>query len=68
MVGKKALGAVIHTPYTAYRVGSFLIKATAMWSALQVWNHTMFPEEEKDLPEKERGRPTSSSGGIRRGT
>jgi hypothetical protein len=53
-IGRK-LGA--KTPYTAYRVGAFVTKATAFWSMLQTWNITMFPELEKQLPEEERSRP-----------
>ena len=57
MVGSKVLGSLAKSPYTAYRVGSFLIKATAMWSGLQVWNNLMFPDEEKELSSGERNRP-----------
>lgn len=56
-VGRSALGKLAKSPYIAARAGKFLIKATAFWSALQAWNHLMFPEEEKQLPEKERTRP-----------
>jgi hypothetical protein len=56
-VGRMALKGIAKTPYTAYRVGKFLIKATAFWAALQAWNHTMFPEEEKDLPTDKQSRP-----------
>jgi len=55
--GKKMLGTVAKTPYMAYKVGKFLISATAFWTALQVWNHTMFPEEEDDLAEDVKSNP-----------
>lgn len=55
--GRTMLGAVEKTPYMAYKVGKFLISATAFWSALQVWNHTMFPEEEDDLAEDIKSNP-----------
>jgi hypothetical protein len=57
MLGRKVLGGTARTPFAAYRVGKFLIKATAFWTALQVWNHTRFPEEEDQLPESVRSRP-----------
>ncbi len=55
-VGRKAL-AVSASPYTYIKVGSFLLKATAFWSALQAWNNTMFPDLEKGMPSEERNRP-----------
>lgn len=55
-VGRKLLSTGLRTPYMALRVGKFAIKATAFWSLLQVWNHTMFPEEEKLLPKEVKGR------------
>ncbi|RPI52709.1 MAG: hypothetical protein EHM49_05185, partial [Deltaproteobacteria bacterium] len=56
-VGRKAIGTLAKTPFMAYKVGKFLISATAFWSALQVWNNTMFPEEEDDLSENEQSQP-----------
>jgi N12 class adenine-specific DNA methylase len=56
-VGRKALGAFAKTPYTAWRVGKFLISATAFWAMLQAWNNLMFPEEEDELDEQNRNRP-----------
>ena len=56
-IGRKAIGTVGRSPFIAYRVGKFMLKATALWSMLQVWNHTMFPEEEEGLPERVRVRP-----------
>lgn len=52
-VAKKALGSVaIKSPYVAYKVGSFLIKATAFMSMVSAWNHLIFPEEERDLSDE----------------
>lgn len=56
-IGRKAVGGLAKTPYRAYRVGKFLVRATAFWSALQVYNNTVFPEEEKALPKEIRSRP-----------
>jgi hypothetical protein len=57
-IGKRFLGVTaVRAPYRAYRIGKFMIKATALWSLLQVWNHTRYPEEEKSLPEGIRTRP-----------
>lgn len=55
-IGNKILGTVAN-PYTAFRVGSFMMKATSLWSIMQVWNNLMFPEEEKELSPDVRGRP-----------
>ncbi len=57
VIGRKALGSLIKSPYTALRVGKFLIKASAFWAALQVWNNLKYPEEEKSLPPEIRNRP-----------
>ncbi len=57
LIGNKALATVAKSPYIAYRIGSFMVKATALWSGLQVWNHTRFPDEEKELSVEERSKP-----------
>lgn len=57
LIGRKALGSLAKSPYTAMRVGKFLIRATAFWAALQVWNNLKYPEEEKTLPPEIRNRP-----------
>jgi hypothetical protein len=57
LIGRKAAATAIKSPYIAYRVGSFMVKATALWSGLQVWNHTRFPNEEKELSVEERSKP-----------
>ncbi|MCR4293616.1 MAG: hypothetical protein NUV76_12155 [Candidatus Kuenenia sp.] len=56
-VGRHILGGIVTTPYKIYRVGKFVITATAFFSVLQVWNHFMFPDEEDELPENKRARP-----------
>ena len=56
-VGRKALGTLARTPLLAMQAGKFLLKASAMWAALQVWNNTRFPEEEASLPEGVRRSP-----------
>ncbi len=55
-IGHKVLGTVTN-PYTAFRVGSFIAKATTLWSVMQVWNNLMFPNEEKELSPDVKGRP-----------
>jgi hypothetical protein len=55
--GRQILGSIKTTPYKAYRIGKFALKASALWAATQAWNHTMYPEEEKSLPESIRNRP-----------
>jgi len=56
VVGRKVIGKAV-SPFTAYRVGKFMIKATAFWSMLQMWNHLKFPDEEEELPESVTSRP-----------
>jgi hypothetical protein len=56
-VGRKALGSLARSPYTAYRVGGFLIKATALWAMLTAWNNLMFPDEEREISEENRALP-----------
>lgn len=57
LVGRKLVGGITKSPYKIYRVGKFAIKATAFWSALQVWNHLKFPELEASLSEQEQNTP-----------
>jgi len=69
-VGAKTLGLTVRAPFKAVGllkpypskfsiigVGKFMIRATALWSFLQVWNHKMFPEEEADLGDDTAARP-----------
>lgn len=39
------------------KASNFLIKATAMWIMLQLWNNMMFPDEEKELEGNVQNRP-----------
>jgi len=41
----------------AARAGKWMLKATAFWSMLQVYNHTRFPDEERELNDFQRNRP-----------
>ncbi len=56
-VGRSAVGTLAKTPFIAYRIGKFLIAATAFWSGLQVWNHLFFPDEEDELSEDQKTQP-----------
>lgn len=56
-IGRRALGTAVRSPLIAARIGGFMIKATAFWSALQAWNYTMYPELENQLSNEERARP-----------
>lgn len=56
-VGRKLIGTIATTPFKAMRIGMFAIKATAFWAAIQAWNKTRFPKEEKELPQEIRNRP-----------
>lgn len=56
-VARKATGTLIKSPFKAYRIGKFLIKATAFWAALQVWNNTRYPDEEAELPQHVKRKP-----------
>ena len=47
----------IKAPIAALRVGRFALKATGFWTALQIYNNLVFPEEEQSLPEEVKGRP-----------
>jgi hypothetical protein len=43
-------------PRAAVGVGKLALKGSALWTALEVYNHTRFPDEEADLPEDMSGR------------
>lgn len=66
-VGYKLLGSAIKSPYTAFRVGSFVGKALTLWAVLETWNNTMFPEAEKALSPDEQARPHVTFGMNRDG-
>lgn len=56
-VGHKVLGTLARSPYTAFRVGSFVGKSLSLWAMLETWNNTMFPEAEKALSPDDQARP-----------
>ena len=57
-VGRKFVaGTVIRSPIIAYRIGKFVVMATAFWSILQAWNLLRYPDEEDDLPEDVKAKP-----------
>ena len=56
-VGRTALGTLKRSPYTAMKVGSFVLKASAFWALLQAWNLLRFPDEEEDLRKDVRNTP-----------
>jgi hypothetical protein len=56
IVGRRALKGVAKSPLVAARVGKVMLKMTALWSILQLWNNLKFPEEEKELPAEQRHR------------
>jgi hypothetical protein len=61
MVGRIAASTVKITlkrsPFIAYRIGMFLIKAVGVWAALNTYNKMRWPEEEKELPPDVRNIP-----------
>ena len=61
MVGRIALSMVKTTikrsPFIAYRIGKFLIKAVGVWAALDTYNKMRRPDEEKELPPDVRNTP-----------
>jgi cell wall-associated NlpC family hydrolase len=57
-ISKKLVGSVlIRSPYYAVATGSFVVKAGALWGALQAYNNLVFPNEENELPVEEQQRP-----------
>lgn len=56
--GMKIIGKTmaIKAPYYAFRVGLFALRASGLSAACQTWNHVVFPDEEKELPEYVRRR------------
>lgn len=52
-IGKKLAKT---SPLVALKIGRFMLKATAFWTLLQVWNNVFFPDEEAELPKEVKGR------------
>lgn len=42
---------------TALKTAKWLLRFAALWTAIQVWNHSMFPDEEEELDASVRNRP-----------
>lgn len=57
MLGRKLLGTAAKTPFYAIKIGKFILKLTAFTAAVQAWNLTKYPEEEKQLPQGVRAKP-----------
>jgi hypothetical protein len=53
-LGKMALAKA---PIMALRLGRFAVKATAMWSMLEAWNHLMYPDLEAKLSDDQKEQP-----------
>ena len=51
VVGRSFMHGLKKSPLIAFRIGVFVLKATALSGMLQAWNHLRFPEEEKELSE-----------------
>ncbi len=56
-VGRSIWPFLARSPVIAIRLGTFAMKVMAMWSVLQAYNHTRFPEEVKELSDSTRARP-----------
>jgi hypothetical protein len=57
-IGRKTLGSlVIKTPYRAWKISKWVLRAFAFLATLQAWNTLRFPEEEKELPQSVRNKP-----------
>ena len=54
--GKKLLGTVA-SPYRAYQVGAFGLKALGFMAALESYNLLVHPKEERELPKDVQSRP-----------
>ena len=67
IVGNRLLRGVAKTPYTAYRVGSFALRATALLSATFMWNRFVMTDEDDDLPEDVRNKPHITYGRAKDG-
>lgn len=50
LMGRKLVGSAAKTPFVAARVGILAAKMATLWTALEVYNHTFFADEEEELP------------------
>ena len=54
----KAIGMGAHvTPYAAWTVGRFLLKAMLLTGVIGAFNHLVFGDEEEEIPEDQKSRP-----------
>lgn len=54
--GSLARMFAIKSPVVAYKLGKFIVQATALMGMLQAWNQLKYPEEENELPENVRSK------------
>ena len=50
-VAGKTTGLAVRSPYIAWQVGKFVVKAAALTAMITAWNLLFFDDEEKELPE-----------------
>lgn len=55
-IAGKATGVAIRSPYIAWQIGKFLVKAYAFTAMITAWNWLFFDDEDKELPEDVRSR------------
>lgn len=54
---KSAFTIAKRSPFIALKVGTFLLKASALWAMLSAYNNLFFRDEEEDLPDDVRNAP-----------
>jgi hypothetical protein len=52
----KTTGLLIRSPYIAWKVGKFVLMASALSMMINLWNWMFFRDEDKELPEDVRSR------------
>ena len=57
LLKKAGLPAAMATTRGGIRMASFMLKASALWAAMQAYNNLRYPEEERELDEYQRNRP-----------
>jgi len=55
-VAGKTTGLAVRSPYIAWQIGKFVVKAAALTAMITAWNLLFFDDEEKELPEDVRNR------------
>lgn len=56
-IGRKFVGIGLRSPFIAYNIGKFILKALGFSAALYLYNSTFFAQEEKDLPADVQAKP-----------